>query len=38
MPHRFSFASTFINRSIIGSVYLAVLLIFFAARMLLQRS
>jgi signal transduction histidine kinase len=34
MPHRFSFASTFVNRSIIGSVYLAVLLIFFAAQML----
>ena len=34
MPHRFSFASTFVNRSVIGSVYLAVLLIFFAAQML----
>jgi signal transduction histidine kinase len=34
MPHRFSFASTFVNRSIIGSAYLAVLLIFFAAQML----
>jgi signal transduction histidine kinase len=34
MPHRFSFASTLVNRSIIGSVYLAVLLIFFAAQML----
>src|ERR1700746_1674498 len=34
MPHRFSFASTFVNRSIIGTVYLAVLLIFFAAQML----
>ena len=34
MPHRFSFASTFDNRPIIGSVYLAVLLIFFAAQML----
>src|ERR1700736_82327 len=34
MPHRFSFASTFVNRSIIGAVYLAVLLIFFAAQML----
>ena len=33
MPYRFSFASTFVNRSIIGSVYLAVLLIFFAAQM-----
>ncbi len=34
MPHRFSFASTFVNRSIIGSVYLAVLLIFFGAQIL----
>jgi signal transduction histidine kinase len=34
MPHRFSFTSTFVNRSVIGSVYLAVLLIFFAAQML----
>ena len=34
MPHRFSLANSIVNRSIIGSVYLAVLLIFFAAQML----
>jgi hypothetical protein len=34
MPHRFSFSSTIVNRSIIGSVHLAILLIFFGAQML----
>jgi two-component system, NtrC family, sensor histidine kinase HydH len=34
MQHRFSFANSIVNRSIIGSVYLAVLLIFFGAQML----
>jgi signal transduction histidine kinase len=33
MPYRFSFANSIVNRSIIGSVYLAVLLIFFGAQM-----
>jgi signal transduction histidine kinase len=34
MPDRFSFATSIVNRSIIGSAYLAVLLIFFAAQIL----
>jgi signal transduction histidine kinase len=34
MSHRFSLANSIVNRSIIGSVYLAVLLIFFVAQML----
>ncbi|QNI35794.1 sensor histidine kinase [Edaphobacter albus] len=34
MPHRFSLADNIVNRSVIGSVYLAVLLIFFGAQML----
>jgi signal transduction histidine kinase len=34
MNHRFSLADSIVNRSIIGSVYFAVLLIFFAAQML----
>jgi signal transduction histidine kinase len=34
MSHRFSLANSIVNRSIIGSVYLAVLLIFFGAQML----
>jgi signal transduction histidine kinase len=32
MPHRFSLADNIVNRSVIGSVYLAVLLIFFGAQ------
>jgi signal transduction histidine kinase len=34
MSHRFSLADRIVNRSIIGSVYLTVLLIFFAAQLL----
>jgi signal transduction histidine kinase len=34
MTHRLSLAKSIVNRSVIGSVYLAVLLIFFAAQML----
>src|ERR1700736_4632181 len=34
MSHRFSLADSIVNRSIIGSVYLTVLLIFFAAQLL----
>jgi two-component system sensor histidine kinase HydH len=34
MSHRFSLANSIVSRSIIGSVYLAVLLIFFGAQML----
>jgi signal transduction histidine kinase len=34
MAHRFSLANSIVNRSVIGSVYFAVLLIFFAAQML----
>jgi hypothetical protein len=34
MPHRLSLANSIDNRSVIGSVYLAVLLIFFGAQIL----
>src|SRR5258708_2420334 len=34
MIHRFSLANSIVNRSVIGSVYFVVLLIFFAAQML----
>jgi hypothetical protein len=32
MSHRFSLANSIVNRSIIGSVYFAVLLIFYGAQ------